>query len=160
MAGRNWVSQTAIQWGHYKLARLVGTVAEYDRLTRDRSAPGNMGPSQALSHIYSNMQHKYGPDVIEPFIATVTVFPPGSFIELSDGSIGMVMKSNVTERMRPIVMLYERNATHRQAAIIDLARERSLTILKSLSSKSLPVRITEALSPSQFNGYVMTPGSA
>ena len=143
-----------------KLARLVGTVAEYDRLTRDRNAPGNMGPSQALSHIYANMQHKFGHDVIEPFIATVTVFPPGSFIELSDGSIGMVMKSNVDERMRPIVMLYERNATHRQAAIIDLTRERSLTIKRSLDSKLLSGRVREALSPSQFNGYVMTPGSA
>ena len=143
-----------------KLARLVGTVAEYDRLTRDRSAPGSRGPSQALSHIYANMQHKYGADVIEPFIATVTVFPPGSFIELSDGSIGMVMKSNVEERMRPVVMLYERNATHGQAAIIDLARERSLTIKRSLDSKLLSGRVKEVLSPSQFTGYVMTPGSA
>lgn len=143
-----------------KLARLVGTVAEYDRLTRDRSAPGSMGPSQALSHIYANMQHKFGHDVIEPFIATVTVFPPGSFIELSDGSIGMVMKSNLDERMRPIVMLYERNATHKQAAIIDLSRERSLTIKRSLDSKLLSGRVKEALSPSHFNGYVITPGSA
>jgi HD-GYP domain-containing protein (c-di-GMP phosphodiesterase class II) len=143
-----------------QLARLVGTVTEYNRLTKDQSASHSLGPSQALSHLYTQMQHKYGPDVIEPFIATVTVFPPGAFVELSDNSIGLVMKSNMKERLRPLVMLYEREASHSQASIIDLARERSLTILKSLDRKLVPARIREALSPSEFTGYVMTSESA
>ena len=142
------------------LARLVGTVTEYNRLTRDQNASQSLGPSQALSHLYAHMQHKYGLDVIEPFIATVTVFPPGSFVELSDNSIGLVMKSNVKERLRPLVMLYEREATHGQASMIDLSRERSLTILKSLDRKLVPARIQESLNPGKFNGYVMTSASA
>ncbi|MEO7818551.1 MAG: HD domain-containing phosphohydrolase [Actinomycetota bacterium] len=143
-----------------KLARLVGTVTEYNNLTRARNAANSMGPSQALSHIYSNMQHKFGTDVIEPFIAAVTVFPPGSFVELSDGSIGLVMQSNMKERMRPVIMQYERNASHSQAAMIDLARERSLTVQKSLDPKLVPGRVREALNPSEFNGYVVTSASA
>ncbi len=143
-----------------QLARLVGTVTEYNRLTRDQNAWQSLGPSQALSHLYAHMQHKYGLDVIEPFIATVTVFPPGAFVELSDNSIGLVMKSNVKERLRPLVMLYEREASHGQASMIDLSRERSLTILKSLDRKLVPARIQESLNPGKFNGYVMTSASA
>jgi len=119
-----------------------------------------MGPSQALSHIYANMQHKFGTDVIEPFIAAVTVFPPGSFVELSDGSIGLVMQSNMKERMRPVIMQYERNASHSQAAMIDLARERSLTVQKSLDPKLVPGRVKEALSPSELTGYAVSSASA
>ena len=139
-----------------KTARLVGTVVEYNLLTADSRSPRHMGPSQALSYLYTQMQYKYGPDVIEPFIATVTVFPPGSFVELSDGSFGLVLKSNVQERLRPVIMLYERNASHDQAAIIDLARERSLTVVKSMDPKTLPDRVKDALLPTKLAGYVIT----
>ena len=87
---------------------------------------------------------------------TVTVFPPGSFVELSDGSFGLVIKTNSQERLRPVIMLYERNASHDQAAIIDLARERSISIEKSLDPKTLPERVKNALLPTQLNGYLMT----
>lgn len=139
-----------------KLARLVGAIVEYNAMTSDRRSPRYLGPGQALSHLYAKMQHKYGPDVIDAFIATVTVFPPGSFVELSDGSFGLVLKCNLDERLRPIVMLYERQASHEQAAIIDLARERSLSIERSIDTKTLPERVKNALLPTKLNGYVLT----
>ncbi len=139
-----------------KAARLVGTVVEYNLLTNDGRSARHLGPGQALTYLYTKMQYKYGPDVIEAFIATVTVFPPGSFIELNDGSFGVVLKSSPTERLRPVIMLYERDASHEQAAIIDLARERSLSIVKSLDPKTLPDRVKDALLPSKLSGYVLT----
>ena len=84
------------------------------------------------------------------------MFPPGSFVELSDGSFGLVLKCNLDERLRPIVMLYERQASHEQAAIIDLARERSLSIERSIDTKTLPERVKNALLPTKLNGYVLT----
>lgn len=139
-----------------RLARLVGTIVEYNALTSDRRSPHYLGPGRALSHIYTKMQHKYGPDVIDAFIATITVFPPGSFVELNDGSFGLVLKSNLEERLRPVVMLYERQSSHEQAAIIDLARERSLSIERSIDARTLPERVKEALLPTKLNGYVLT----
>ena len=139
-----------------KLARLVGTIVEYNAMTADRRSPRYLGPGQALSHLYTKMQHKYGPDIIDAFIATVTVFPPGSFVELNDGSFGLVVKSNLEQRLRPIVMLYERQASHDQAAIIDLARERSLSVERSIDARTLPERVKDALLPTKLNGYVLT----
>ncbi len=139
-----------------RLARLVGTIVEYNSMTGDRRSLRYLGPGQALSHLYTKMQHKYGPDVIDAFIATITVFPPGSFVELNDGSFGLVLKSNVAERLRPTVMLYERQASHDQPAIIDLARERSLSIERSIDARTLPERVKDALLPTKLNGYVLT----
>ncbi len=134
----------------------MGTIVEYNLRVSDRRSARYLSPSQALTYLYTKLRNKYGPDVIDPFIATVTVFPPGSFVELSDGSFGMVIKTNSQERLRPVIMLYERNASHDQAAIIDLARERSLSIEKSLDPKTLPERVKAALLPTQLNGYLMT----
>lgn len=139
-----------------KLARLVGLIVEYNTLASDRRSPRYLGPGKTLSYLYGKMLYKFGPDVIDPFIATVTVFPPGAFVELNDGSFGLVVKNNNQDRLRPVIMLYERNASHDQAAIIDLARERSLAIEKSMDPKSLPDRVKEALLPTKLNGYVMT----
>ncbi len=139
-----------------KTARLVGTITEYNLRVSDRRSPRYLSPSQALTYLYTKLRNKYGPDVIDPFIATVTVFPPGSFVELSDGSFGLVIKTNSQERLRPVIMLYERNASHDQAAIIDLARERSLSIERSLDPKTLPERVKHVLLPTQLNGYLMT----
>lgn len=139
-----------------KSARLVGTITEYNQRVSDRRSPRYLSPSQALTYLYTKLRNKYGPDVIDPFIATVTVFPPGSFVELNDGSFGLVIKTNSQERLRPVIMLYERNASHDQAAIIDLTRERSLSIEKSLDPKTIPDRVKNALLPTQLNGYLMT----
>lgn len=139
-----------------KLARLVGTIVEYNALTGDRRSPHYLGPGQALTYLYTKMRSKYGSDVIDAFIATVTVFPPGSFVELTDGSFGLVLKSNLEQRLRPVVMLYERQATHDQAAIIDLARERSIAIERSIDARTLPERVKDALLPTKLNGYVLS----
>lgn len=139
-----------------KAARLLGTVVEFNLLTNDRRSPRYLSPSQALTYLYTKLRNKYGPDVVDSFIATVTVFPPGSFVELTDGSFGLVIKTNNQERLRPVVMLYERQASHDQAAIIDLTRERSLAIEKSLDPKTLPERVKAALLPTKLSGYVLT----
>ena len=139
-----------------KTARLVGTVVEYNLLSSDQRSARYMGPAQALSYVYTKLKNKFGPDVVEPFIATVTVFPPGAFVELNDGSFGLVLKSNSQERLRPVIMLYERQASHDQPAIIDLARERSLSIEKALDPKGLPDRVKDALLTTKLKGYVIT----
>ena len=141
-----------------QLSRIVGVVREYNQLTSDRHAVGNMSPAQALSHLYVNMKPKLGADVIDPFIATMTVYPPGSLVEMSDNSVGLVVKTNPQERMRPIVMLYDPSSTHAEATVIDLTRERSLTIRKSLDPKSVPPTIVEMLNPSQVVGYMLLAG--
>ena len=138
-----------------KNARLVGTIVEYNLLTNNQRSSSSMGPGQALSYLYTKMKNKYGLDVIEPFIATVTVFPPGTFVQLTDGGFGLVIKTNTEDRLRPVVMVYEQEASYEQAAIIDLMRERSISIDKSLDPKSLPERVKLALLPSKLKGYVV-----
>ena len=138
-----------------QLARLVGTVVEYNLLTSDRGVAQRLSPTQALSHLYVKMKARLGSDVIEPFIATMTIYPPGSFVEMSDESMGLVVKTNAQERLRPIVRLYDPNSLHAEAAVVDLARERSLTIRKSLELKSVPQNVREMLSSSQVIGYAL-----
>ena len=132
-----------------QLARVVGIVTEYNQLTSARHSKKGLTLAQALSHLYVNMKDKFGLEVIEPFIASMTVYPPGSFVEMSDGSIGLVVKINVHERMRPIVMLNDSSLSRKETSMIDLSLDRSLTIRKLRDPKSLPREVVEVLRPGQ-----------
>ncbi|OQW33619.1 MAG: hypothetical protein A4E19_04345 [Nitrospira sp. SG-bin1] len=140
-----------------QLARVVGTVVEYTHLTWKGHGVRSLGPAQALSHLYIKMKQKLGSDVLDPFIATMTVYPPGSFVELSDASIGLVVSTNTHDRLRPVVMHYDAGALHKVPAVVDLARERSFTIRKSLDPKTVPHDAVEALNPGKVVGYSLTP---
>jgi len=139
------------------LPRLVGVIAEYDAMTRNNNSPTFPTPTQALSHLYVRMRDKCGADVIEPFIATTTVFPPGSLVRMTDESIGLVIKTNEIERMRPLVMLYEPGIARNEAVIVDLAKDKGLSIRESLNPKTIDPDILIYLSPSGVNGYFLSP---
>ncbi len=139
-----------------QLARLVGTVVEYNSLTRTGNGARSLGPAQALAHLYLKMKDKLGSDVVDPFIATLTVYPPGTFVELSDGSIGLVVSTNAHDRLRPVVLLYDSSAVDAVPAVVDLARERVSTIRKVLDRNAVPQDVVEALNPGKVVGYCLT----
>ena len=140
-----------------QLARLVGAVTEYTELTKVGASTNQLNPSQALSHLYVRMREKLGTDVIEPLIATMTVYPPGTLVELNDHNIGKVVKTNAEDRLRPVVMLCDPQSTHDEPAIIDLSRERALSIQKSLNPQSIPQAVLEMLNPGRVEGYILSP---
>lgn len=140
-----------------QLARLVGAVTEYTELTKGGAGANQLNPSQALSHLYVRMKERLGNDVIEPLIATMTVYPPGTFVEMNDHTIGKVVKINADDRLRPVVMLCDPQSTHDEPAIIDLSRERELSIQKSLTPQSIPQAVLEMLTPGRVEGYVLSP---
>jgi len=76
---------------------------------------------------------------------------------MNDGSLGFVVKANSRERMRPLVMLYEKGIARSEAAIVDLSRERTLSIRKNLDPKTIDPKIVEYLNPSRVSGYALTP---
>lgn len=139
------------------LPRLVGMIAKYNELIRSRSTDDSMSPAQALSQLYANMQNKFGLDVMEPVIAAMTVYPPGSFVELSDGSFGLVVQVNAQARMLPVVGVYAPDTLYKDSLIVDLAKDGMLFIRDSLSIKSVPPEVASALSAGQMSGYMLLP---
>ena len=140
------------------LPRLVRVVTEYNQLTSHGEAPSSLSPTQALSYLYVKMKHQCDFEVIQAFIATVTVYPPGSLVQLSDGTMGMVLKTNEHARMRPLLVRYTEGASQEEdLTLLDLARHQELTIEKTLDPKDLAPHIRTRFTPSHVKGYVISP---
>ena len=140
------------------LPRLVRVVTEYNQLTSQGEAPSSLLPTQALSYLYVKMKNQCDFEVIQAFIATVTVYPPGSLVLLSDGTMGVVMKTNEHARMRPLLVMYTEGASQEEdLTLLDLSRHQELTIEKTIDPKDLDPHIRTLLTPSTLKGYFISP---
>lgn len=140
------------------LPRLVRVATEYNKLTNQREASSSLSPTDALSHLYVKMKNQCDFDVIQAFIATVTVYPPGSLVLLSDGTMGVVMKTNEQERMRPLLVLYKEGASQDEdLPLLDLSRHKDLSIEKTIDPKKIDPQIRTILTPNNLKGYFISP---
>jgi len=132
------------------LPRVVRVVTEYNSLLIN--GHGVATPTQALAYLYTKLKEQCQPDIIDAFITTVTVYPPGSFVRLSDDSVGLVVKTNKSERLCPLVVLYETTQDSGDLVIVNLATQRDLTIKESLNPKDLDPKILAQLQQSLGGG--------
>ena len=130
------------------LPKVVRVVTEYNVLLNNGHESHHLPPNQALTYLYTKMKEKCEPDIIDAFIATVTIYPPGSFVRLTDDGVGLVVKTNKSERLRPLVVLYETIQDSGDLVIIDLVKEQELSIKESLDPKDLDPKILAQLQQS------------
>lgn len=134
-------------------ARIVATVNAYDNLCNHPDIKKSLTPHEALSLMFSKMVHRYDKTVLQCLVRLLGVYPPGTVVELSDGTLGMVMSINQKELLWPSVLLYDPQIPRDEAVIIDLAEDKALTITKSLRPRALKPEVYSYLSPRERVSY-------
>lgn len=129
------------------LARLLAIVNVYDNLCNPSSAAQAMSPYEALAYMYNVDAKKYDAQLLQYFIRSLGVYPPGSIVQLSNGIYGIVMTANPSSPMLPFVMIYAPNVPRKTLVVIDLSEEAGLTIKKCLKPKDLPQEVYDYFSP-------------
>lgn len=90
------------------LARIVSVVDVFDALTTDRVYKPRMLSYEAISKMLHEGAIHFDPKVLSRFISRFGIYPVGSLVRLSDGKIGVVLKSNPLSPIRPIIkVLYD-----------------------------------------------------
>ena len=139
------------------LAKIVMAVDEYDDLCNNPNREQNHTPYEALSQLYKNatvdQTGELDPNILVVLIKALGVYPPGTLVELSDGSVGVVVSINSNTRTKPQILLYVPDVPYDEAVIVDLGKDESLTILKSFQPKELSRAVREYLSPHRVTGY-------
>lgn len=86
-------------------ARIAGLVDSYDAMVSHRPYAESRSPHQAVMELYEGRDRLFQAELVEQFIRTCGVYPTGTLVELTDGSVGVVMSVNTLKRLRPTVML-------------------------------------------------------
>lgn len=77
----------------------------YDALTSDRSYRKTCFPSEVIEYIMGCADTHFDYDILCKFLKNIVAYPLGTFIRLSNGQIGVVVKNYSENIMRPVVRI-------------------------------------------------------
>jgi len=87
-------------------AGYIGAIVDvYDAVTSDRTYNVAMSAEDALKRMYEWREKDFSANLVEEFIRCMGIFPIGSLVELSTGSIGVVVTINRGRRLKPKVAM-------------------------------------------------------
>jgi putative nucleotidyltransferase with HDIG domain len=127
--------------------RIVCLVNTYDELCNPLDVKKALTPYEALSFLFAKQSKKFDPVGLQKLIQMLGAYPPGTIVQLSNDTVGMVMSLNPANSTRPNVMIYDSSVPKEEAMSIDLAAEPDLSIKRALRPAMLPRQIHEYLSP-------------
>ena len=87
------------------LARIVAITSVYEALTRKRSDREALSPAKALSQLYRWRFEDFDNRLVEKFIQSLGVYPPGCLVELNTGALAVVYATHPNQRLNPKVRL-------------------------------------------------------
>lgn len=135
------------------LTRIVAIANRYDNLCNAVVADQALAPSEALSQMFKHELSKYDPTLMNLFIKMLGIYPPGSFVQLSDGSIGLVIDGNNEDILRPSVLLYDERLPRQEAPIVALTDAPDLKVDQVLRPNQLTPEILDYLTPRRRFNY-------
>ena len=117
-------------------ARPISAVADaYVALVSPRPHREGMAPYFALRQILiAARDGLFDQTVVRALLNTISLFPLGSYVGLSDGSIAKVVRSNGGSYDRPVVEVQRRSGLPVKPDWIDLSHAQELKVIRALAS--------------------------
>lgn len=129
-----------------RLARLVALANRYDNLCNPFDIKLAKTPAEAIAHLFKNEAAHFQKEMLQIFVKTLGIYPPGCFVSLSNGAIALVIETNSTDILHPKLMLYDAEVPRAEALLLDL-RDTDLAISAAINPATLPLAIVEYLAP-------------
>ena len=139
----------------HPLAQILGVVDEYQDLVNPQFTQDRLQPNQALSELYVKRQPSLSIKVITALVRVLSVYPPGTLVELSDGSIGVVANVNPADRLRPIVVVYESTEQNVETRIVDLGDQSDLAILRMVQMSEVAPAYLNRITPAEVLKFML-----
>ena len=86
-------------------ARIAAVADVFDALTSKRVYKEPMGCRNAVILMIGEMSMHFDPAALHTLLISIGLYPPGSFVEMSDGSLGVVVGTSGKDLVRPQVMM-------------------------------------------------------
>ncbi|MDP2829404.1 MAG: DUF3391 domain-containing protein [Sulfuricellaceae bacterium] len=135
------------------LVRIVAIANRYDNYCNCLNQNDSMTPHEALSHMFRRERHLHDAEMLKRFIHCMGVYPPGSIVQLSNETVGIVVSVNGKQTLQPSVLIYDPTVPKEEAIIYDLADDPNITITESLKPNVLLREIYDYLSPRKRMTY-------
>ena len=86
-------------------SRIAGIADCYDAMTTKTSYSPALSAYDAARELNEMRDSEFQSEVVAQFLHMIGMFPTGSVVQLSDGTVGLVLEQNPRNPLRPKVML-------------------------------------------------------
>lgn len=137
------------------MARIIAVADTYDNICNRYYLKRLLTPHECLSYMYTRLRDALSMDIISTLVKTIGVYPPGCFLELSDGNIAIVIATNKDKSTRPTIIVYNEDVPREKPIIISLSDVESLTIVRSILPAAVPEKILAYLQQGENSGLYL-----
>lgn len=139
--------------------QILALANSYERLCNPPHAAAGQTPHEVLGALYGQYRQRYAFDVLQAFVQTLGVYPPGSLVELSDGRQGQVISVNTRQTLKPSVLVYSPDLETR-LQLVDLAQQDLLGIRRGLHRDQVKQDAIKSLQPHRRTCYFFDSSAA
>lgn len=126
--------------------RIAGIVDYYDAVTSKRPYAKAQSSYDCLRSLNKQAGTAFQTEMVEQFIQSIGFFPPGTLVQLNDGSVAVVIAQNRRHRLKPeiLLLLDPAHNMRRDFPMIDLQLEARSPYTDQ------PLHIDKGLEPGSF----------
>lgn len=104
--------------------RMAAIVDSYEAMTNERPYRKGMSPTNSLKQLLADSSGRYDQSLVQQFIRSIGVHPVGSLVKLKSGKLGIIVKANKEDPLKPLIMSFYsiRTGHHTEIKRVDLAK--------------------------------------
>jgi len=122
----------------HPFARIAAVADTYLSMISPRAYRTGMEPYQAVEKLlFATRKGLFDPAVVRGLLHTVSLFPIGSHVQLSDGRVGRVIRGNRDHFARPVVEVADLSGTLPKVETIDLSKTPDLSVVSTVHATAL-----------------------
>jgi HD superfamily phosphohydrolase YqeK len=96
--------RTDPHWRPHLASAIVCIADVYDALRSERPYRAGMGPEESMKIMQDDVGRLFDPDLFEGFFRMMGYYPPGTTVELADGTVAIVHSANLDHPILPQVL--------------------------------------------------------
>ncbi len=129
------------------LTKVVQVANVYDNLCNPHNVRKAKSPHQALSYMLAYQNRQLDPQLIQAFVKSLGVYPPGSVVRLSNDMLGIVISVDQQDLLNPSLLVYDPAVPKSEALVVDLVTEPDVSIVAEVPVGDLTPEVVNYLSP-------------
>ncbi len=120
-------------------AKIIGIIDAYDSMISDKPYSKGITTLDACRHIYQCTNTLFDKTILGHFIHFISIYAPGSLVEMNTGEIGIIIETNNEDGIKPrILLILGSDKLPKNGRIIDLKKgDITFTITAYVIKKSL-----------------------
>jgi HD-GYP domain-containing protein (c-di-GMP phosphodiesterase class II) len=121
-------------------AKIIGICDSYEAMTHNRPHKKALLQFNSVRQLIEEKERLFSPRIIKVFLEEMSLYPVGSYVKLNNGAIGMVIKTNHTQPVKPLIRIIFDGLGNRAVNedFLDMSKTNVLNIVDAVAEGDMP----------------------